>query len=74
MAERLRLEVAFEGSQVLTVWVDANTADQLEGALAGGKESLTFEAEDGRYTVSVAKVVFVKRFARESRVGFGADG
>ncbi|HEY3962060.1 MAG TPA: hypothetical protein VGL84_05995 [Gaiellaceae bacterium] len=74
MAERIRLEVAFEGSQVLTVWVDPNTADQLEGALAGGKESLTFEAEDGRYTVSVGKVVFVKRFARESRVGFGADG
>lgn len=74
MAERIRLEVAFEGSQVLTVWVDPNTADQLEGALAGGKESLTFDAEDGRYTVSVAKVVFVKRFARESRVGFGADG
>jgi hypothetical protein len=74
MAERIRLEVAFEGSQVLTVWVDANTADQLEAALAGGKESLTFDAEDGRYTVSVGKVVFVKRFARESRVGFGADG
>jgi hypothetical protein len=74
VAERLRLEVAFEGSQVLTVWVDPATADQLEGALAGGKESLTFDAEDGRYTVSVSKVVFVKRFARESRVGFGADG
>jgi hypothetical protein len=48
VAERIRLEVAFEGSQVLTVWVDPNTADQLEGALAGGKESLTFDAEDGR--------------------------
>jgi hypothetical protein len=74
VAERTRLEVAFEGSQVLTVWVDPATADQLEAALGGGKESLTFDAEDGRYTVSVAKVVFVKRFARESRVGFGADG
>lgn len=74
MAERLRLEVAFEGSQVLTVWVDPKTADDLEGALAGGKDSLTFDAEDGRYTVAVGKVVFVKRFARESRVGFGADG
>jgi hypothetical protein len=74
MAERLRLEVAFEGSQVLTVWVDPKTADELEGALAGGKDSLTFDAEDGRYTVAVGKVVFVKRFARESRVGFGADG
>ena len=30
------------------------------------------DAEDGRYTVSLARIVYVKRFARESRVGFGA--
>jgi hypothetical protein len=34
---------------------------------------VTFEAEDGRYSVAVRKIVFVKRFARESRVGFGAS-
>jgi hypothetical protein len=72
--DRLRLEIAFEGSQVLTVYVPAATADDLERAMGGGQESLSFEAEDGRYTVAVPKVVFVKRFARESRVGFGADG
>jgi hypothetical protein len=72
--ERLRLEIAFEGSQVLTVYVPSSTADDLDRAMGGGQESLTFEAEDGRYTVAVSKVVFVKRFARESRVGFGADG
>jgi hypothetical protein len=33
---------------------------------------VSFEAEDGRYSVAVRKIVFVKRFARESRVGFGA--
>ena len=32
---------------------------------------LALEAEDGRYTVASAKIVYVKRFARESRVGFG---
>ncbi|HEY2326321.1 MAG TPA: hypothetical protein VGH52_02425 [Gaiellaceae bacterium] len=74
MAERVRFELAFEGTQVLTVYVDSKTADSVEKSLAGGVGSLTFEAEDGRYTIAVSKVVFVKRFARESRVGFGADG
>ena len=27
---------------------------------------------DGRYTILLRRVVYVKRFARESRVGFGA--
>jgi hypothetical protein len=71
--DRIRLEIAFEGSQVLTVYVPSATADDLDHALGGGHESLTFEAEDGRYTVSISKIVYVKRFARESRVGFGAD-
>jgi hypothetical protein len=72
--DRLRVEIAFDGNQVLTVYVPPATADDLDRALAGGQESLTFEAEDGRYTVQVSKVVYVKRLARESRVGFGAAG
>ena len=70
--ERLRVEIAFDGNQVLTVYVPPSTADDLDRALAGEHESLSFEAEDGRYTVLVRKVVYVKRLARESRVGFGA--
>ena len=72
--DRVRLEIAFEGSQVLNVYVPVSTAEDIDRALAGGQESLSFEAEDGRYTIAVSKLVFVKRFARESRVGFGADG
>jgi len=74
MVERVRLELAFEGTQVLTVYVDPKMADAIEESLAKSDGSLIFEAEDGRYTIAVSKVVFVKRFARESRVGFGADG
>ena len=71
--DRIRLEIAFEGQQVLTIYVPPSTADDLDRALAGDDDtSLTFEAEDGRYTVAVRKIVYVKRFARESRVGFGA--
>lgn len=72
--ERLRIEIAFEGNQVLNIYVPASTADDLDRALAGAHDSLSFEAEDGRYTVSVRKIVYVKRFARESRVGFGSEG
>ena len=72
--ERVRVEIAFDGNQVLSIFVPSATADDLDRALAGGQESLSFESEDGRYTVQVQKVVYVKRLARESRVGFGAAG
>jgi hypothetical protein len=71
-AERTRIELAFEGNQVLNVYVPASTVDDIERALNGAHDSLSFEAEDGRYTVAVQKIVYVKRFARESRVGFGS--
>ena len=52
--DRTRLEIAFEGQQVLSVHVPAATADELDRALAGDADgSLTFEAEDGRYTLSL---------------------
>jgi hypothetical protein len=73
--DRIRLEVAFEGGQALTIFVAPGVADDLDRALADGSEgAFSFEAEDGRYTVGLRKIVFVKRFARESRVGFGAAG
>ncbi|MBV8079060.1 MAG: hypothetical protein JO186_01645 [Actinobacteria bacterium] len=72
-ADRVRLEIAFEGAQALTVYVTTGVADELDRALGAAAEgAYSFEAEDGRYTVAVRKIVFVKRFARESRVGFGA--
>jgi len=72
-AERFRIEVALDGQQVLSVLVPPGTAEELDRALANGLDgSFSFEAEDGRYTVVLRRVVYVKRFARESRVGFGS--
>ncbi|MGH3050692.1 MAG: hypothetical protein ACRDLK_11080 [Gaiellaceae bacterium] len=74
-ADRTRIEIAFDGQQVLSVVVPIETADEIDSALAGDEDgSLSFEAEDGRYTVALRRVVYVKRSVRESRVGFGAAG
>jgi hypothetical protein len=51
--------------------VTAASADALErsvGAMSDG--TLQLDAEDGRYTVALGRVVYVKRFAREAKVGF----
>ena len=70
--DRTRIEVAFDAGQALGVLVSAADADALERALqSGSEEAFQLEAEDGRYTVALKRVVYVKRFARESRVGFG---
>ena len=71
--EQVRIEVAFAGGQILGALVTTASADALERALAeGGDPALALEASDARYTIAVEKVVYVKRFARESRVGFGS--
>jgi hypothetical protein len=68
---RVRIEIGFDGGQVMSAHVETATADELEQSLeAGGAGALQLEAEDGRYTVAVARIVYVKRFSREGRVGF----
>lgn len=71
--DQTRIEIAFDGQQVLSIVVPLQTAEDLDRSLAGDHDSAySFEAEDGRYTISLRRVVYVKRFARESRVGFGS--
>lgn len=72
-ADRLRIEIGFRGGQSLTISVTPASAEALDAALAGGSpDAVSLEAEDGRYTVVIRMVAFVKRHLRESRVGFGA--
>jgi hypothetical protein len=53
--------------------VPVQTAEDLDRALAGDHDSsFSFESDDGRYTVALRRIVYVRRSARESRVGFGA--
>ena len=73
MAERIRIEIGFDGGQIMGAVVATETVDRLEQALATGDDgSLGLDVEDGRYTVALRRIVYVKRFSREGRVGFGA--
>jgi hypothetical protein len=77
--DRVRIEIAFDGGQIMSALVTAASADALEQALGAadiragtGEAALSLDAEDGRYTIALQRVVYVKRFLREARVGFGA--
>ena len=70
--ERVRIEVGFDGGQTLVALVDEASADKLEKALADGIDgALALDTEDGRTIVHTRRIVFLKRFARDVRVGFG---
>ncbi len=69
--ERVRIEIGFDGGQVMGAFVETDAVDELERALGkGGDGSFAIESEDGRYSISLKRIVYVKRFTREARVGF----
>ena len=69
---RIRIEIGFDGGQIMSAVVEPDSADALERSFtAGSDKSMALDADDGRYTVALHRVVYIKRFAREARVGFG---
>jgi hypothetical protein len=73
--ERVHVELAFEGGQMLRAVVGSPGVTELEAALARGDGgTLELEAEDGTYVIAVGAVMYLKRFSRETHIGFGASG
>jgi hypothetical protein len=71
--ERVRVEVGFEGGQVIGGFVDAGSAAELERALhEDGPRVVVLETEDGPYHVVVPRVSYFRRYSRASRVGFAS--
>jgi hypothetical protein len=70
--DRIRIEIGFDGGQVMSAHVQPSVADDLEQSLNGAAPGATaqIEAEDGRYTIPLSRIVYVKRYSREGRVGF----
>jgi hypothetical protein len=72
--ERVRLEIGFEGGTVVVAHVSQEHADRIEHDLTAGSDgTVELEVEDGRCLVVLSRVLYVKRFSRGSRVGFGAQ-
>jgi hypothetical protein len=71
--ERVRVEVGFQGGQVVGGFVTQASADQLERALhEDGPRVVILETDEGPYHVVVPLVSYLRRFNRASRVGFTA--
>jgi hypothetical protein len=71
--DNIRIELGFEGGQIMNVLVPTGSAEALERALEAGDEgAFAIDAEGVRYTIILRRVDYLKRFAREARVGFGA--
>jgi hypothetical protein len=71
--ERVVVEIAFDGGQIMGARLTTTSADELEQALGAGNDgALTLDADDGRYTIPLGRVVYVKRFTREARLGFSS--
>jgi hypothetical protein len=69
--DRIRIEIGFDGGQIMGAVVESDTVDDLERSLGQGSDgAFAIESEDGRYTISLRRIVYVKRFTREARVGF----
>jgi len=70
--ERVRIEIGFQGGQTLRMQVSADDADGLVRKLSAGAEGVAdLELEDGTCSVVLPRVVYVTRYKRESKVGFG---
>ena len=70
--ERIRVEIGFEGGQVVGAFAEPGSVETLERALhEDGPRAVVLESEDGPVHVVVPRVAYFKRFARASRVGFG---
>ena len=71
-SERVRIQIGFEGGETMGAQVSVEDAERLRRQLsAGGDGTVELEVEDGRCLVVLARVLYVKRFSKESRVGFG---
>jgi len=70
--ERIRIEIAFEGGQVVGALVTPPAADGLQAALARDDQVFNLETDEGTYALALGKIVYVKRSSRETHIGFGA--
>ena len=66
--DNVRIEIGFDGTQIMSALVTPETADELEAALKGGSNgSVVLDAEDGRYTVPLTPRAAGTAFVTEVR-------
>ncbi|HEX3254840.1 MAG TPA: hypothetical protein VHQ96_03565 [Gaiellaceae bacterium] len=70
--DQIRLEIAFEGGQIIGGTVSAAVSEAFQKAMAEDGPVFELEADEGNFLVALGKVVYVKRSSRETQIGFGS--
>ena len=70
--DQIRLEIAFEGGQIISGTVSAAVSKAFHDAMAADGPVFELEALEGNFLVALGKVVYVKRSSRETQIGFGS--
>jgi len=69
----VRIEVALDGGQILSSLVTQASAEAVDRALrAGSGGTSELQSPEGTILLVLPRVLYLKRFARETRVGFEA--
>jgi hypothetical protein len=68
--KRERVEIGFEGGQVLATRLNQKQLDDLRKALDKGEGWYDIKTEDGDLAVDLDEVIFIRVAAPEHRIGF----
>ena len=70
--DTVRIEIGYTGGHATGAVVAVASADDLEKRLAKGDPGIAhIEAEDSSISVVLQQDAYVRRFARDERLGFG---
>jgi hypothetical protein len=67
---RERVEIGFDGGQVLSTRLNQKQLDELRSALEKGEGWHDIKTEDGDLALDLDQVIFVRVAAPEHRIGF----
>jgi hypothetical protein len=71
--KRERVEIGFEGGQVLATRLNQKQLNELRQALEKGEGWHDIKTEDGDLAVDLDEVIFVRVAAPEHRIGFTSE-
>jgi hypothetical protein len=72
-SKRERVEIGFDGGQVLVTRLNQKQLDELRKGLEKGEGWYDIKTEDGDLAVDLAEVIFVRVAAPEHRIGFTTE-
>ena len=73
MAERTRIEIGFDGGQVVSLRLDEEGLAGLRQAVEEASGWRDLETDEGTFALDLAKVVFVRSASASHSVGFSGS-